>query len=181
MPTIADVADRTLTWSQPAAMKSVFALRAASEDAQVGSLAFRSIWGTQATAESGDESWTFKRVGFFHPRVTVRRAGSDVDVATFHNNTWSGGGSLVVEGGPTFRASTNLWQTKYEIATPAGDPLVRLHYGGLFKLHADVEILPAARALPELALIVLLSWYLAVMLHRDASAVSAATASAATM
>jgi hypothetical protein len=172
MRSISSVADRTLTWTQPAALKLVFALRAGDE--QVGLLAFRSMFGTQATAESGDEAWTFKRTGFFHPRVTVRRPGSDDDLATFHNNTWSGGGSLVMHGGPTFRASTNFWQTKYEIATPEGDPLIRLHYGGLFKLHADVEILPAARALPELALIVLLSWYLAVMLYRDASAVAAA-------
>ena len=174
MPTISSVANETLTWSQPAAMKLVFALRAGTEEDQVGSLAFRSLFGTQATAESGDEAWTFKRVGFFHPRVTVRRLGTDDDVATFHNNTWSGGGSLVIPGGPTFRASTNFWQTKYEIATPEGDPLVRLHYGGVFRLHADVEILPAARTLPELPLIVLLSWYLAVMLYRDAQAVTTA-------
>jgi hypothetical protein len=172
MRTISSVADRTLSWSQPAAL--VFALHAGNE--QVGSLAFRSMFGTQATAESGDEAWTFKRTGFFHPRVTVRRTGSDEDVATFHNNTWSGGGSLVVHGGPTFRASTNFWQTKFEIGTAAGEPLVRLHYGGIFKLHADVEMLPTARALPELALIVLLSWYLALMLYRDSTDAAAMVA-----
>jgi len=176
MRKVADVAAETLTWKETSSKEFVLQ----QGDIQVGRLTFRNSWGTQATAESGDGAWTFKRVGFFRPVVTVRRAGSEEDIAAFHNNTWSRGGSLrFADGGPTFHATTNFWHGQYEITTDGERSLVKMHYGGFFRLHADVEIVPEARVMPQLPILVLLSWYLAVMLHRDSTAAGAAAAAAA--
>jgi hypothetical protein len=77
---------------QPHALKREFELRAG--EATIASLEFRSTFGSLASAESGDGSWTFKRVGFWRSHVTVRESGSETDLAVFRNNTWSAGGTL---------------------------------------------------------------------------------------
>jgi len=168
---ISDVADRELTWTQPSFARQAFELT--EHGAPVGRLVFPRMLGTLAEAESGEGTWTFKRVGFFHQRATVRAPGAEVDLATFQNNTWHSGGTLVFLEGGRFRATTNFWNTRFAWETEDERSLVRFHYGGAFKLSATVEIQDSARALPELPVLVLFGWYLCVMLHRDAGVVAA--------
>jgi hypothetical protein len=140
----------------------------------VATLRFRGMFGTLATATSGDGSWTFKRVGFWQNRATIRRSGEDADLATFRNNTWAAGGELEFAGGRTFKATTNFWMTRFELVTGSESLLVRFHGGGFLRRSADVEIAPAARKEPELPLLVLFGWYLLVMLGRDAGSAAVA-------
>ena len=63
MKTIAEVDSQDLRWTQPSAWR--FAYELTSSDEPVGTLRFRSSWGTLAEAEGGDGRWTFKRVGFW--------------------------------------------------------------------------------------------------------------------
>jgi len=169
---VADVADRELTWTQPSFTKQVYHL--SEHGALVGRLVFPRMLGTLAEAESGDGAWTFKRVGFWQQRATVRTPGSDHDLAVFQNNTWKGGGTLEFTEGMRFRATTNFWNTRFAWETEEEQALVRFHHGGAFKLSATVEIQEAARTLPQLPLLLLFGWYLCVMLHRDAGGVAAA-------
>lgn len=140
----------------------------AGEDV-VANLRFRSSLGSLATGESGDGCWSFKRVGFFQTRVTVRRSGEENDIAIFRNNTWHGGGTLELSNGKTYPVTTNFWQTKLEFQNEAGDPFLRFHQGGLLHLSAAVEILPGASGLPELPLLVMLGWYWIVMMNMEAA------------
>jgi len=133
---------------------------------EIGSLAFRSSMGTLATAKVGDACWTFKRVGFFQQRVDVRECGADASIGQFVNATWSGGGTLTVSG-RTFKATTNFWSTKWQVEDADGRVLLRFDYGGVFKRRANVKVAAAARAVPELALLIALSWYLVVMLWAE--------------
>lgn len=174
MKNIAELIGRELEWLQPSAWKMEYELRAGDE--LIATLRFRSSFGSFATAECADGCWTFKRVGFFQIRVTIRACGADVEIATFKNNTWSGGGTLELPDGRKMLATTNFWQTKFEFQTEAGETLVRFKPGGLVHLTAKVEIQPAAAGLPELPWIVMLGWYLVVMLYMD----TASTAGAAT-
>jgi len=140
----------------------------------VGTLRFRSSFGSFATADGEDGCWTFKRVGFWRTKVTVRACGSDDDVAIFKNNTWSGGGTLELPNGPTFRATTNLWQTKFGFETEAGEKLIEFQTSGLLHLSATVEIHPSVATIAELPLMVMLGFYLTVMMHIDAATAAAA-------
>jgi hypothetical protein len=155
-----------LRWSQTSVVRWEYELRSGEE--LVATLRVRGF-GTLATAESGDGSWTFKRVGFFQNRATIRAAGEEVDLAVFQNNTWKGGGDLRFAGGRTFKATTSFWTRDLEFSTESEEPLVRFDYGGVFRRSADVEVAPDARHLPELPLLVLFGWYLLVMLDRDAA------------
>jgi hypothetical protein len=171
---IAEVIGRELKWVQPSAWKMEYELRAGDE--LIATLRFRSSFGSFATAESSDGCWTFKRIGFWQTRVTIRGCGSDTDIATFKNNTWSGGGTLEFPDGRKFPATTNLWQTTFEFKTEAGETLVRFKSGGLVHLSATVEIQPDAAGVPELPLVIMFGWYLAVMMYMDTASSAGAVA-----
>ena len=168
MKKIGEVIGRELEWVQPSAWKMQYELRAGAEI--VATLRFRSSFGTFATAESLDGSWTFKRIGFWQTRATIRAGESDIDLAMFKNNSWSGGGSLEFPDGRKFLATTSGWRTNLELKTEAGETLLRFHTGGLVHLSAKVEIYPAATAVPELRWLVMFGWYLVVMLYMDSAA-----------
>ena len=176
MRRIADLYGQRLAWEQPSALKMHYELRAGSE--VVSTLRFRSSFGSFATAESDDGCWTFKRVGFWQTRATVRPCGSDDDIASFKNNTWSGGGTLELADGRTFPATTNFWQTKFGFETGSGEKLIQFESSGLLHLSVTVEIHPSAIKMQELPLMVMLGCYLIVMMQMDA-AVAASTAGAA--
>jgi hypothetical protein len=172
MKKITSLMDRELKWVQPNTFKLEYELRA--DDELAATLRFRSSFGSLATAESADGCWTFKRVGFWQTRATVRHCGADVDIATFKNNTWKGGGTLELPDGRKFLANTNFWQTQYEFKTETGEKLFGYrNIGGVLNLSAQVQIEPQVISLPELPWMVMLGWYLALMLHRDCAAAAA--------
>jgi hypothetical protein len=179
---------RELRWTRPSLAALAYELRHGDE--LVGRLRFRSSLGTLATAESGDGCWTFKRIGFLQTRVTIRTctaeaAASAAEISTaktaaantptanaavFRNNSWTGGGTLELPDGREYRANSNFWMTKFGFTTTDGHPLVAYQQiGGLLKLSSTVEIDPGAATIPELPWLVMLGWYLAVLLLRDAS------------
>jgi|SRR5689334_23429449 len=172
MRKIAELVARQLEWVQPGTFKMHFELRA--DDEVAATLRFRSSFGSFATGESADGCWTFKRMGFWQTKVTIRTCGEDADFATFKNNTWSGGGTLELSGGQKFLATTNFWQTNFEFQDELGVTLIKFKSGGLIHLSATVNVEPNAVNLPELPLLVMLGWYLTIMMHMDAVAAAAA-------
>jgi hypothetical protein len=175
MRKIAELISQQLKWVQPSALKMHYELRAGDELAST--LRFRSSFGSFATGESADGCWTFKRIGFWKTRVTIRRCDEDVDIATFKNNTWSSGGTLELSDGRKFLASTNFWQTNFEFHDEMGRQMVKFKTGGLIHFSATVDIEPNAVSVPELPWVIMLGWYLTIMMHIDTT--TAATAAAA--
>ena len=174
MRKIADLIGGELKWEQPSALKMDYELRAADE--LVATLHFRSSFGSFATGESADGCWTFKRVGFWQTKATVRRCDTDDDIAVFKNNTWSSGGTLELSDGRTLQATTSFWKTNLAFSNESGETLIEFKTAGLLRLSATVAIKPSLVNMPELPWIVMLGWYLVVMMYRDA-AMTAATAS----
>jgi hypothetical protein len=175
MKSIRDLIDQELKWIQPQAIKMEFVLRCGEE--AVASLRFRTSFGSLATGECADGCWTFKRVGFWRTRATIRVCGTETDIAVFHNNTWTSGGTLDMPDRRMFPATSNFWMTQYEFRTEGGETLVRYRrIGGVLRLSSEVEIRPAAASMPELPWLVILGWYLTVMMHSDSAAAVVATA-----
>lgn len=170
MQRIADLVGQELTWVQPRASKMEYELRAG--DIVAATLVFRSSFGSFATATSADGIWTFKRVGFFNTRVTVRALNSETDLAVFRNNTWKGGGTLEMADGRKYPANTNFWATQYEFTTESGEKLISYKkIGGILRMSSVTEIHPMAKNLRELPWMVLLGWYLTLMMSMEATAV----------
>jgi hypothetical protein len=172
---IVEMAGRELEWNQPHATQRQFVLVAAGET--LATLEFRSMLGSLATAETADGTWTFKRVGFWKPSVTVRAADSEAEVATFRNNTWSAGGTLELPDGRRYPANSNFWMTSFEFKNENQETLVRYtRMRGVFHRAASVEIGAAGARLAELPWLVALGWYLSIMMQDDASGAAAAAA-----
>jgi hypothetical protein len=170
---ISETADQERLWTQPAAFQREHELRAG--DDVVATLRFQR--GSLADAEAAGAHWTFKRQGFWQPRVTVRAAGSDVDLAVFHPR-WVGGGTLEFPDGRALRlSSANFWQSEW-LWQDAEKPLIRFKgRHGFIKANGAVEIQPEAIANPDLAMLVLLGWYLILLHAEDSAAATVAAAS----
>jgi len=172
MMKLAELVGHELKWIQPHTLQMEYELRAG--DMLAATLRFRSSFGSFATATSADGSWTFKRVGFWQPKVTIRSSGTETDLAFFKNNTWSGGGTLELPDGRKYPANTNFWQTQYGFTTEMGESLISYKkIGGVLHMSSATEIHPIAKNIPELPWMVMLGWYLTVMLHMDTAAAAA--------
>jgi hypothetical protein len=162
-----------LKWTQPHAMKMDYELHAG--DIVVATLRFRSSFGSFATATSADGSWTFKRVGFWQTKATIRASETETDLAVFNNNTWRGGGTLELPDGRKYPANTNFWATQYEFTTGTGEALISYRQiDGMLHMSALTEIHPLAKEVPEMPWMVILGWYLTVMMHMDSAAAAVA-------
>ena len=173
MQSINDRAGQDLQWMQPHAMRREYELRAGEQ--QLGELRFQKSTGTLATAQIGEEAWTFKRSGFWHPLITARAVGSEEDLARFEPG-WRGGGTLrLAQRAYTWKGS-GFWHAEMAWLAASGAQVVAFTRAqGLMKIHADVHLAPDTRALPELGLLVALGWYLLIMGASDSASTSAAT------
>jgi len=166
-PPLSGLVGQGMIWAKPNWKSGNYELRLGEQ--RIATLKFRSMWGTFATGETADGRWTFKRVGFFQNRVTVRAASSEAELGVFVNN-WKMGGTLELPDGRKYLGNTNFWMTRFGFTDEAGQPLVSYRrIGGMTSLSAAVEIEPAGAELSEVSWLVLLGWYVAVMLHQDSS------------
>jgi hypothetical protein len=169
-------------WVQPRASQNRFEMRSA--ESLFADLEFPKWYGSLAIATAAEERWTFKRVGFFNPRITVRSEGSETDLAVFRPK-WTGNeGTAQLANGATYTwKAANFWATEYAWQNAAGETLILYKQGvedswlaDLFKTQARVEIQPSAQGLQDLALLVILGWYLIVLKQQDDAGVAATAA-----
>jgi len=162
-------------WAQPKAMSRAYELRSA--DSLVGHLRFAKSCGSLATAEVADQRWTFKRVGFLAPSVTVRSPNLEADIAVFRPHWGSGGTLHFADGHQTQWRSTNFWGSQWAFVGSDNHIVVRFsHHEGFFKASAQIEFEPSSAELPEFPLLVALGWYLIILAADDAAATVASSA-----
>jgi len=162
-----------IEWRQPSAFTRSYEL--VSGDDVLATLVFPKVFGSLADARWGSEAWTFKRQGFLHPRVTVRRPDSDVDIAMYEPN-WTGrkailrgpGSRLTMFVAASLFGSEHLWKTPEDVA------LVSLVSRGITHAGASVEVTAAGARDDQIKLLILLGWYVIRLAHEDAAASSAA-------
>ena len=179
MKPIADALALPLVFAQPRAMERSFELRAGAD--LVASLEFRSAFGSLASAATTSEAFTFKRVGFFSPRATARREGSARDLAVYTPRWTSHDGGVALASGEQLRfGAANFWGTRFALGDAEGRTLATFgpepethRFSDLFRTQALVTVDPAASVRPDLALLLLFGWYLVVLHHQDAAAVTA--------
>jgi len=156
---------RELEWKQPQVMRRFFTLT--GESGEIASLRFESM--TKATGECAGGKWTFKRTGFLSPKITVRAAGSDVDLAVF-TPSWMGSGSVVFATGARYiLRSTNFWRTEWTFETEDGRALATLSgRPHLFKQGGIATVTQADLA--DTPVLLLLMWYVRVLIYNEEAA-----------
>ncbi|HVT42797.1 MAG TPA: hypothetical protein VMT00_00235 [Thermoanaerobaculia bacterium] len=153
------------TWVSPGARE--FSLEKGHD--QIGELRWEKATGSLATGRLDAEQWSFKRVGYFHPHVTVRRVGTEADIGRVVLGI-GGGGSVQFRDGERYDWTSNLWRSEWGWMTPSGRSLVRFHREfGLGERSGSVEIPEDHLQTIHLPLLVVLGWYLIVLLAEDAA------------
>jgi hypothetical protein len=175
MKSIREVAGQTLRWTQPNALRRRYELRAGSE--VVATMRWEKTFGSSAIAESADGNWTFRHTGIFRSRISARATGSESEVAVFKPN-WRGEGTVQGPAGRSYQWScTSFWRSQWRFARAEGETLIRVTPGSAtFRQTADVHVEAGAAALPDLALLTLLGFYLIVLMSDDPGAAGAVAA-----
>jgi hypothetical protein len=175
MKSIKSLSNEHLLWTQPKTIHQFYELRLNKDI--YGTLKFPKSSGSLAEVETLDGKWSFKRIGVFHTKITIREFGKDNDIALFKPNLMASSGSLEFSNGNSFIwEAANFWATRFELKDTEGNLLVAFRAGvddpklkDWFKTQARVEITEQAKNFSELSLIVLLGWYLIIILHMDSS------------
>jgi hypothetical protein len=157
-----------LRWFHPEPLERYHELRGA--DGKVASVRWAKERGTLATAQWGSESWTFKRFGFLHPKITIRQPHSDVNMGRFDPDH-SGGGLLHLADGLEFRLLANFWRGEWRWVDPAGADLLEFKRDFSVAEKNEGHITWVADGVDpgRLHLLTLLGWYVVIMLAEDAS------------
>ena len=171
-----------LYWTQPKALTRSYELHANApgSDVIVALLSFEHPFGSLACGQTTTGWWTFKRVGFFKPAVTVRARGREENVAVYHPR-WSGTEGEISTGHGTYTFKTaNFWGTRYEILDAGGNLLITYRSGcpdaslsDFFKSQSTVTLTDAGRDEQLIDLLVVVGWYLIVLNREDTAAIAA--------
>lgn len=153
-----------LAWRQDSAFHRHFQLKAG--DSVLAELDFLKTFGTLARGRTAGQCWTFKRTGFLSPLVTARIEGSDADLAVYHPNFFASRGELRLSQGETLELkSINFWAREWLLTGGDHAGILRLHNKGLLRQGAEVEVLAPGRE--DVALLLLMSWYILVLQMQD--------------
>lgn len=176
MKSIKNLKNEHLTWFQPKTTQQIYELK--SESDLYGTINFPKSFGSFAEAESADGKWTFKRIGFFQVKITIREFGSENDLAVFKPK-WTGyAGSIEFTNGKIFHwQSSNFLATKFELHDNEGNLIFTFRHGvdepklkDWFKTQARVEFNETSKNIEEVSLLALFCWYLIVVLQMESSA-----------
>ena len=176
MNSITNLSNEQLNWIQPKATHELFELRTQYD--LCGVLNFPKSLGSLAEAETAEGKWTLKRVGFFHPKITIRNYGEENDLGFFKPNMMATSGILEMSNGKKFIwEASNFWATKFEFKTESGEAVVSFKSGvddpklkDWFKTQARVEFTTGKETVKEISLLIMIGWYLIIVLQMDSAA-----------
>ncbi len=168
-------------WTQPKATSRIFELQ--RDEKPFGTLEFRSMWGTLAISKDPIQEWSFKRVGFLTPHITVRMPNSDSDYALFDPKVFGGGMLHTPDGRPYRWEPLNNWHTKWRFTDKRGAPIMtfvqdaeEFKLSDLFTIQSEAIVESSRITNQEFSMLVNLGFYLVVLNSMDASAAAAAAA-----
>jgi len=169
------------TWVQPKATRRFFELRRGEES--FGELDFRSMWGTLAWARNPIQDWSFKRMGFLNPQITIRMIHAESDYALYHPKIFGGGNFQMLDGRNFAWEPVNFWRTKWRFIDKSGFPVMSFEQGPeefklteLFRLQAKATLESSRVTNQEFSMMVNLGFYLIVLNQYDTAAAAAASA-----
>jgi len=167
MKQLAGTVCNSLRWTQPHLSDRRFDLR--NQEELLATLWFRNASRSVATARSAGGRWTFKRVGPWQTRATVRAAGDTADLAGFDYHTWGRGGTIRLADGRAVRVTSSHQQGEVEFLFTEEQPLFRYRTDGFLLRQSDVDVLASLERMADLPWLLPFGWYLAVMMYQDST------------
>jgi len=162
-----------LKWSQRSNKQDELA----SDKDVFGTINWSTWWSSLATAQSASGRWTFKRVGFLHPRITVREPGREANLCVVQV-AWSGEAALNILGRGAFRWVPDVWHRKWVLRGPDDKEVMHITLSGFINVNGSVTINPEWLNDPTLSLLALLGWYLIMLVVSEDATVAAGSVAA---
>jgi hypothetical protein len=168
---------KELYWSQKKSKER--SLELVNENKIIGSIKWKKVAGSRATAELDDQKWTFKRIGFFKPRVTIRSEKKEETIAIFEPKR-SGDGSLFLKKKKFTWKPTDTTNNEFAFYNENDKEFIvkiskikSKKTSEVFKFKSKVEINETVKTDNQLLLLIVLSCYLFESFEND-SAIEAA-------
>lgn len=180
MPSLRDFVGQPLRWIRPRFFRNTYELRIG--DTTLATVSRNGVFKSRTLATADEQQWTFTREGFLKPRLVVypgdlsdsgESGVSSQPLASFKRN-WKGAGELIFNDGRSYSwVSTGFWRSTWSLVAPWGVTLLTM------KRRHVLEIAPAASDLPELPLLALFAFYVAIVAEEEAAAAAAAASAGA--
>jgi hypothetical protein len=163
-------------WIQPGMRNPFYELQCGN--LYLGTLEFQSSFSSLAFAETADGKWSFKQVGVWNPRMTIREQGKQENIATYQSKIWSS--KICFNNGKTYIwKSINFWSTQWAFINSAGEVMsvvkpgvAKKKFSGFFKTQVTMEIYPSKETEGNITLLLPFALYL-IILQQKAAAVAA--------
>jgi hypothetical protein len=154
-----------LYWVQTSIFERHFELY--SEKSVLEELRFEAdgtAYGALTIAGSATQRWTFKATGILKPRVTIREAGANYDLAVYRPKLWGDGWVEFVNGSKFLWKSASFWGTEQGFFNGNKELLFVLkpRLFDLLKIQSVVKIQAQGYDLDELPLLLMLACFLRV-------------------
>lgn len=133
-----------------------------SGDSTAATLEWGAKGGSLATARSASAEWTLERGGFLNPHITVRSVESVVARLSVHLNHHQ----IDLPGGRSYRFHrAGILVPAWQVSSTAGKEVLHVEPAreGRHLRAGAVLVAPEATELPELLLLIVLSWYFIVL------------------
>lgn len=172
MDHIKDSIGHDLNWVQPTHSRS---FELVGENKVFGKLTFKEIFGSLAMAESYEGRYTFKRQGFLHPSISIRKEGSDIEQGQMVMDGWHQGGAVNLQEGRSYRfVKEGFLHPEWGILDGSGRPLVRIKAKWGLKYQAEVHIEAFGKDDKNLVLLLMVGLYSIILMNDEATAGAAA-------
>lgn len=165
-----------LRWRQPHAGVRYHELRLGRS--LFATLRWKKMFGSLAVAEFCKERYTFKRVGFLHPSITVRREGEDEDLAVMRfDGSFVKNAVLGLTGVLEFRTrerfafdSLGRLKARWAFSDENGNLMVTVDRKIKGKPSGAVTVSREFIDAPHLNILVSLAWYAVIMDYEEREA-----------
>jgi hypothetical protein len=166
-----------LKWIQPHALKRYHELRI--DGALFATLRWKKMFGSLAVAEFHEGRYTFKRVGFFRPCITVRREDSAFNMAVLRfisgsvirNAVLGLSGTLEFESGEGFSFNRlSYWNSRWAFSDRDGNLIVTFDRTVKGKPRGTVTVNRDFADEPLLRILVVLGWYAIILDYEEKEA-----------
>ncbi len=165
-----------LTWNMPNAFSRHFEIK--NNTQLLGTLSFKSSFGSLAFAEFNNCKWTFKRVGVFNPSITIMQVNSTSLMAIYKPSSISGTGTINFNDGKYYNwNNANFWNTRFVLTDKSNKIL--LHYNfetnfGLLNQQSIVSVTDEGKNNEHIGLLICFTYYVLVLMHNQVMEAGAA-------
>jgi hypothetical protein len=164
MKSINECIDQELRWVHPHLRRREYELRAGDE--VLSRISYKGALSSQVRAETAAGFWTFERKGL-RQAIIILALDEHTEPASVKRGM-NGQATLLFPDGREYRwQCSSFWHDTWLWLNDEGTPLLYLKRG------THVQLEPAARDLPELALLATLAWYLHKQQEEEAASVAA--------